>query len=431
MFKYLQSKINFDENLKYIFRSGGISLVYKILGIFFGFLIIWLISRLFNESYYGTFTLLQVTVQLLTLVLTLGLQNITILEINKNPKNTTFPYNFYLEILKKIFVIGIIFSIVLYVFSGFISNYLFLKSNLEWGFKIMGISFLFYLWHELSLYFFVGKKDFVKFGFFMFFLPNLLFVLYLLVFKSFITTEIDIFGFYSLAFVTTFFIEFSVIYREKMEVVKLNLNWKELFNNSLPIMLNNVTLFLIANTSVLILGRLETTAQIGIFNAANKIGLAGLVIIAAVNVIISPKVAHLYHENQLEELKKFIHQTTRTIALITLPITFVIILFHAQLLSLFGIEFMEGSYVLIIISISTFINALSGNVDQILYMTGHQRILLKINILSFIISVAANLLLIKFYGINGAAVAILLATLFLNVAANVIIKRKLGYFTLW
>lgn len=431
MIQNILNKIRKDENLSYIFNGGSISFIFKILGVLFGFLVIWIISRLYNESFYGTFALLQVIVQLLVLVFTFGLQNILVKEINKKKDDTDFHFSFLWQILKKVLFLGLFPSLIIFIGSHFISEYFFLKPNLAFGLQIMGMSLLFFLLHEITLYFFIARKEFVKFGLFMFVMPNVLFIAFILALKNKITDENHLFLYYSISFLLCFVLEMILIYARNRIIKKTDINWTLLLKESNPIMLSSVTFYLLSWVSVIILGRYVTESQIGIYNAAYKIGLSVQLFMLTINIIISPRVADLYHREKYEELKKFIHHSTRIIALVTLPVALIILVFNEWLMSFFGTNFIAGSTALIILTVATFINAVSGNVDQILYMTDNQKIFFKIIIVSLIANIIINLVLIPRYGINGAAIANLITTILMNFLALMIIKRKLGYFTLW
>lgn len=119
------------------------------------------------------------------------------------------------------------------------------------------------------------------------------------------------------------------------------------------------------------------------------------------------------------------------IIVVSLPIVLTIIIFRNPILEIFGKEFAEGSYVLIIITLSSFVNAASGNVDQILNMTGNQNDLFKLNIIALFSNVILNYFLIPIYGINGAAVASFISTVIINLGGVILVKKRLGFITIY
>jgi O-antigen/teichoic acid export membrane protein len=57
-------------------------------------------------------------------------------------------------------------------------------------------------------------------------------------------------------------------------------------------------------------------------------------------------------------------------------------------------------------------------------MTDNQHLFMKILIIALLINIIFNALLIPIYGINGAAIALLLSMLFWTIASLVILKKK-------
>jgi O-antigen/teichoic acid export membrane protein len=98
-------------------------------------------------------------------------------------------------------------------------------------------------------------------------------------------------------------------------------------------------------------------------------------------------------------------------------------------LSLFGAEFIEGRLALIFITIGALYNAMTGNVDQLLNMTGYQIKVRNTMFVGFVINVILNLFLIPLYGINGAALSSLIVNIIVNTIFVFIIKKKFGFYT--
>jgi len=69
-------------------------------------------------------------------------------------------------------------------------------------------------------------------------------------------------------------------------------------------MFSGLLLYLLNWTDVIILGMMVDDKQVGIYNIAFKVGSAGFLIIVSVSTIITPKIAQLYGEKKMMELKK-------------------------------------------------------------------------------------------------------------------------------
>jgi O-antigen/teichoic acid export membrane protein len=417
------------SNLKYLLGKGGISFLFRMLGMGLSFYIIDLVSNAYNVDTYGNFSLVQSTILVLTMIFTLGIQNVLIINVaTTNPDDYSAQLNILFKAIKLILLTSIIPITVIYLFSKFIAINIFSKEILEQDFKNIALFLLPFLLHEIIPYFFVARKKFISFGLFMFVLPNMFFILLVLIFKKILLQNINITLLYGLSFLITFLIEIIYIYKP-FKIISNVISYKEIIKNALPMMTSGLLLLLLNTTNVFMLGIMSTSKSVGIYNASYKIGLLVLLVLASVNVIIGPKIAELFHKNKIAELKKIIHQSTYFTAIITLPIVLFLFVFNKDLLAILGSNYQEGSTVLTITIIASFFSAVSGNVDQILNMSNNQNILLKINFICLLLNILLCYILIPKYDIVGAAIASMFSTILMNLICNIYIKKKLGFLT--
>ncbi|WP_344815828.1 polysaccharide biosynthesis C-terminal domain-containing protein [Flavobacterium cheonanense] len=417
------------SNIKFLLGKGGISFLFRMFGMGLSFYIIDLVSNAYNVDTYGNFSLVQSTILVLTMIFTLGIQNVLIINVaTTNPDDYSAQLNILFKAIKLILFTSIIPIIVIYFFSKFIALNIFSKEILQHDFKNIALFLLPFLLHEIILYFFIARKKFISFGLFMFVLPNTFFILLVLICKKILIQNINVTLLYGLSFLITFLIEIIYIYKP-FKIISNVISYKEIIKNALPMMTSGLLLLLLNTTNVFMLGIMSTSKSVGIYNASYKIGLLVLLVLASVNVIIGPKIAELFHKNKIAELKKIIHQSTYFTAIITLPIVLFLLVFNKDLLAILGSNYQEGSTVLTITIFASFFSAISGNVDQILNMSNNQNTLLRINLICLVINILLCYILIPKYDIVGAAIASMFSTVLMNLICNIYIKKKLGFFT--
>ncbi len=419
------------SNLKHLLGKGGISFLFRMIGMGLSFYIIDLVSNAYNVDAYGNFSIVQSTILVLTMIFTLGIQNVLIINVaTTNPNDYSAQLNILFKAIKLIVLVSLFPVIVIYFLSNYIALNIFYKEILQQDFTNISFFLVPFLLHEIILYFFIARKKFITFGLFMFVLPNVFFILFVLFSKKVLLQNINITLIYGLSFLITLLIEIVYIYKP-FRIEKNILSYKEIIKNALPMMYSGLLLLLLNTTNVFMLGIMSTSKSVGIYNASYKIGLLVLLVIASVNVIIGPKIAELYHNNRKKELEKTIHQSTQFIAIATLPIVLFLMVFNKDLLVILGNNYQDGSIVLTIITVASFFSAISGNVDQILNMSNNQNILLKINFICLLLNIVLCYTLIPKYNIVGAAIASMFSTILMNVLCNIYIKKKLGFFTLF
>lgn len=388
-----------------------------------------LITRKFGSVVFGRYTLAVTFSQFIVLIFTLGFPNgIIRLLTDSNHYDIKPKSNFINKVFWITLILSISISIILYINSDFIALYLFKDESLIEYIKIISFFILPLMFHEIFLNIFRGKKDFKKYNLFLFVLPPLLFLIIYFLFFNHNLNETSVIFSFLLSIFTVLILE--IIFSSKLKSsIQNNYPTKQLLKLSLPMMLSGTILFLLSWTDIFMLGIMVSLKDVGIYSAAFKIASIGLIIILVFNVVIGPKIAELYNNNYISKLKTTINKTTQLITFLTIPIFSIIIIFRKEILRFFGDDFILGESVLIILSTGVLINAISGNVDQILNMTNHQKIMKNITLFCLVENIILNYLLIPVYGINGAAWSSLITTASLNFISIYFIKKKLGFFT--
>ena len=103
------------------------------------------------------------------------------------------------------------------------------------------------------------------------------------------------------------------------------------------------------------------------------------------------------------------------------------IFFGESILGIWGSEFKNAYWILVIIGIGRFVNLATGAVGIILTMTGHEKIQSQISVISLFLIIILNVFLIKFYGVIGAAIATSTIVIGENMAKFFIVKFKLKF----
>ena len=103
--------------------------------------------------------------------------------------------------------------------------------------------------------------------------------------------------------------------------------------------------------------------------------------------------------------------------------------FNLTILSLFGNDFKKGYLALIIIATGAFFNSITGNVDQILNMTGNEQKVIRVMFVGFVLNILLNFMLIPNYGYVGAAFASFVVNIVVNTIFVIVIRKKLGFYT--
>jgi O-antigen/teichoic acid export membrane protein len=167
---------------------------------------------------------------------------------------------------------------------------------------------------------------------------------------------------------------------------------------------------------VLMLGWLAGMETTGLYSAAGRIAALNVFALKVVDTVVAPRIAAAHYGRRPQELRLVLKRGTVMSAAGALPLFVIMMLWPAQLLALFGAEFVQATPYLRILALGQLVSAATGPVGYALLMTGHQRAYAKVLALCTLATVAASAVAIPRYGALGAAWVTCAAVIALNLA---------------
>lgn len=174
----------------------------------------------------------------------------------------------------------------------------------------------------------------------------------------------------------------------------------------LPLSVLVGTQVIYSQTSVVLLGWLASTEDVGIYRVATQ----GAVLVAfpliAMNTVLSPMISRLYHAGDMARLQHLVTLGARAVLAAALPLVVVFIFFGERILELvFGQGYSGGALALAILCLGQLVNAATACTFSLLNMTGHERYTARGMAVAAIVNIVLNLVLIPWLGIAGAAIS--------------------------
>ncbi len=205
---------------------------------------------------------------------------------------------------------------------------------------------------------------------------------------------------------------------------------KVLLASGVPLLFVAFGTQMIGQTSVLILGSVGTTADVGVYNAALKVSLTLTLILTAINTIAGTTISELFAQNEKGKLEKIFGKTSSLGFLLGLPLFLIMFIFPEFILGLFGNEFVGGVGALRILAIGQLVNIIVGPTLFILAMTGREKALAKTVISSLVVNILIGVLIIPTYTVQGAAIATAVTIACSNLIMLVLVRRYFGVWSL-
>lgn len=199
------------------------------------------------------------------------------------------------------------------------------------------------------------------------------------------------------------------------------------FYNSLPdYALSSIVGYLLKFSPIIFLGVFATGSDVGLFSIANSISFLINFILWIISAVYAPHFASLYEKKNIAKLESTVRSATLYMLVIAIPIFLVLVVFPTKVLSLFGDEFIDATVPLIILSCAQLFNVITGPVYFLLNMTGHEKYLRNIVLITALLSLLSCLILIPQYSYLGASIAVAIGLVLQNSLSYWITKKQLG-----
>lgn len=196
---------------------------------------------------------------------------------------------------------------------------------------------------------------------------------------------------------------------------------------SLPIFLVEGFYFTMTNADVLMVGIYMQPDQVAVYFAAVKILALVHFVNFAVRAGAAQRFSTLLHSHNHGELSLFARQTVQWMFWPSLVMAIIMVALGADLLRLFGGDFVEGHKLMAILALGIVVRASVGPCESVLTMTGQERICALAYGVALGANLTLNVFLIPAYGLIGAACATAFAMVVEAVMLAFIVKRRSGF----
>jgi len=212
------------------------------------------------------------------------------------------------------------------------------------------------------------------------------------------------------SFVVIFVISTAVVYfflfkKNFPKSLTHNFSSTEILRTSYPMALSAISYFLMQSTDVLFISAYDTFESVAYYSIAVKLATVTALALISVNIVIAPKIASIYNDKNFSQLKLILKKATRINVVISLPIIILLLFFSEYVLSTFGSNYILAKNALWILLIAQLFNSITGPSALYLNMTGRQKKLNGILVISLLINVVLNIILVPDFGMLGAAIS--------------------------
>ena len=168
-------------------------------------------------------------------------------------------------------------------------------------------------------------------------------------------------------------------------------------------------------------------ADTGIYNTAKKISVLPIMMLVAVNSVVSPQIAMYLKKQDYRQLQHMLRNVLLLLLVYATIVSLTVIIFPKEILGVFGKEFTHGAVALVIMVCGQFINIATGPVGQLLIMGGFEKQMRNNVMYVSLISFLLYIIFIPIYGVLAAASITAIRTIMQNVIAFILVKRYIPH----
>ena len=173
---------------------------------------------------------------------------------------------------------------------------------------------------------------------------------------------------------------------------------------------NQLTLYL----PIFFLGVFATVDEIGVYSIAQRMSMMVSLVLFASNIVLAPRIASMWSAGDRRRIQSLSRSVSILMLFVALPLVLPMIFFPDTIMRLFGAEFATGGFLLSILAVSQLFNVLTSSVEQVMIMTGYEKLVMQTGLVAALVCCLCASTLIPLFGTLGAAVSTAVAIFVLN-----------------
>lgn len=205
---------------------------------------------------------------------------------------------------------------------------------------------------------------------------------------------------------------------------------REILRVTWPLLITNLTILALSQTSIWILGMYSTDEDIALYGAAIRLITLVAMPLMIANAVLPPVITELFTLGDYRKLERVLRTSAFITGLPALAVVAGFILFSEFILArIFGEFYVQASSILFILSIGQIVNIWAGSSGLTLMMTGNQTTMMAVTAASGVATVALSLAIVDDWGAPGVAVATATGLVLQNVLMLAYARKRLGIWT--
>ncbi len=407
-----------------------LSLIARFAGVALNFAVILLITNYLSKSGAGDVMLLMTFITGVALISRLGIDQLLMKEVaSSHVDNLTFKTDFLKVSYKAVFALSLIFMTVWVILTPYLQNSFF-HNGVEATVSISeliiaSLGIVFFNLVILNSTYLKAIKKTVLGVLGQNALTAITFLFLILVFWTYFSNDQYTLFLYTASLVLSGSLAAIFTYRFTSKQSLLNVNsrqdtieivpdLKQILKKSIPLAPISIISYLMIFTDTIMVGWFLPNEQVAEYSVASRISYIILFFLQAMEATIYPRLLNMFKHAQ-STLRAFFWQSTALVILVVLAVTGIMYLLSDWILIAFGNEYTVARHALGLLLMAQLFRAASITFSFMFIIREKVKYLNIILVTAFVVNVICNLVFIQLYGIEGAAIATLIANITLLV----------------
>ena len=371
-------------------------------------ILIPILSKSFSATDYGIYVQVLTTFFLLTNIANLGLPYTLVRFLSVESDIQKIKEIFY-SMTVLILILGIVISMILFLFSNEIANSLF-NGNVNVA-KVISVLILVGSLNSLFIDFFVALKQMKRYSLLLLFQTYLNLILLSYLAFSGLNISVLVLGFF-ISQIIFLVVMFSLIYKEIGFIFPKFDNLKDFLNFALPIIPNNLSTWIVESSDKYVIGIILGTTFVAYYSPGYTIGMAILLFFTPISVLLLSILPKYYENGQIKEVMLYINYSLKYFLLVAIPSVFVLSILSKSILMIISTQQIAANGYMItpFIAISAVLFGTYGIIMNLIILEKKTKIIGSIWTIAALISIL-NIFLVPLFGIIAAAVVTLISYL--------------------
>lgn len=414
---------------KNLYKESAIVFFVKIIGAIFSFLLNVIIAKYLGASGSGVYFLALSITTIGSIIARIGLDNAVVRFVSKYIQSNDYQRvkGVYQLAIIITFILSTLVSIILYLFSPILNDWIFNEDDLTQVIQIMAISVIPQNMITIMCEIIKGFRRVVLSTALQAAFSIIIVVLIFLLKNNISLSYLSII--YSLASWVAFIVCVMIFIKFVTKITELQkpvYEFKQILSASSSLFWISILNTVMGYADIWVLGIWMNSEEVGVYNIALKITTLSSMLLLAINSVAAPRFSGLFSNKDYVGLQKNFSWISSIMLGVSSVFLIIIISFPVNILSIFGSDFESGYSVLIILAIGQFVALATGPLAILLMMTGLEKQHRNNVFSSALINIALNLILIPIIGVVGAAMATSISIILKNMIALYQAKKFLN-----